>query len=140
MRGRKVNIDERTLDEIREYSRLYVSQSDVANALGISKAKFNYWLKNVPAVQVAYHQGKGVHVQKAIETLQKLVSVYTLTDKKVITHYDANGKKKGSTVEVTQREVEPNVNLIVRLLEGTSPKAISQVMPMVYIGAPPPLE
>jgi len=137
-----VFIDDETLTQIRELSKFATSPAEVAKGLGISRQKFDYWLKNIPSVSLAYISGRAEHTEAAITTLKNLITGYKYFEKTMVyRHGSQSGKPELYETIVHERYAKPDAGVIFSLLTETLNKQgekLANILPTVFIGAPPP--
>jgi len=135
-------VDDEMLTQIRELAKFATSHAEIAKELGISRQKFAYWLKNIPSVSLAYLSGRAEHTEAAITTLKNLITGYKYYEKTIVyRHGSKTGKPELYETIVHEKYAKPDAGVIFSLLTETLGKQgdkLENILPTVFIGAPPP--
>lgn len=103
-------------DAIAALARRGLTNEEIAHDLGISYKTLKAWKKRFVAVGAALKEGKAIADGQIETSLFRLANGYRYSETKIVTLPD--GRER---IEVTEKEVQPNVTAIIFYLKNRRP-------------------
>ena len=120
-RGRKSKYETNVkpyLDKIREYKKMGATDKQICEVLDISTTSYFEYLNKFPEFSESLKKGRSDFVLTLKGRLASLTEPHKLETKKVYTKVDQETGHKTQYVEVTTRDVDPDIAAINLLLKN----------------------